>query len=98
MSDRSAFTDAVFRNYFPYLVHPTTSKCCAKYGELILTTTRMKILRPHAHIAPVTMIGTHLTASCTSIILTRASPETKIYLIVGKGNGEVGIQRARKEE
>ncbi|KAH7700193.1 integrin-alpha FG-GAP repeat-containing protein 2-like protein, partial [Aphelenchoides avenae] len=41
----------------------------------------MRILRPHAHIAPVTMIGTHLTASCTSIILTRASPQTKIYLI-----------------
>lgn len=49
----------------------------------------MTFLTKNAHVAPATFFATLLNAPCTSLLLTSSNPNTNLYLIVGKSNGEV---------
>ncbi|KAI6205834.1 Integrin-alpha FG-GAP repeat-containing protein 2 [Aphelenchoides besseyi] len=48
----------------------------------------LKLTQPDASVSPLTIFSTHLNAPCTSLLLGQEQSNTRIYLIVGKINGE----------
>lgn len=49
----------------------------------------MRLLKENAEVAPSTFFATLLNAPCSSLLLTNATDNSTIYLVVGKSNGEV---------
>lgn len=48
----------------------------------------LKLHHPDGHVAPLTIFATHLNAPCSSILLAQDGQSARIYLVVGKINGE----------
>lgn len=54
----------------------------------------LRLIQKNAFAAPLTIFATHLNAPCSSILLAQSQGQ-RVYLIVGKINGEVNLYRKK---